>query len=261
MATLEAEGIEPIDLVCVNLYPFERTIAKPGVTEREAVENIDIGGPTMIRAAAKNHAGVAVVVQARGLRRGARGAARVRRRDLDRDAPMAGERGVRAHGRLRRRDLALVRRRATRPSPSHFVMPAREVHGASLRREPAPEGGALHRERRRQAPRARAGRRSTTARRSRSTTSSTSTRRGGCWTSSTEPACVIVKHNNPCGTAIAETVDEAYEQAFACDPLSAFGGVLALQPADRRGARRAPQPAVHRGAARARLRGGRRWRC
>ena len=63
MATLEAEEIEPIDLVCVNLYPFERTIETPGVTEREAVENIDIGGPTMIRAAAKNHSGVAVVVK------------------------------------------------------------------------------------------------------------------------------------------------------------------------------------------------------
>ncbi len=63
MATLEAEGIEPIDLVCVNLYPFERTVETPGVTEREAVENIDIGGPTMIRAAAKNHSAVAVVVK------------------------------------------------------------------------------------------------------------------------------------------------------------------------------------------------------
>ena len=63
MATLEAEGIEPIDLVCVNLYPFERTIERRRETEREAVENIDIGGPTMIRAAAKNHSGVAVVVK------------------------------------------------------------------------------------------------------------------------------------------------------------------------------------------------------
>ena len=63
MATLEAEGIEPIDLVCVNLYPFEQTVARLDVSEREAVENIDIGGPTMIRAAAKNHAYAAVVVK------------------------------------------------------------------------------------------------------------------------------------------------------------------------------------------------------
>ena len=63
MATLRAEGIEPIDLVCVNLYPFERTVAKLDVSEEEAIENIDVGGPTMIRAAAKNHDAVAVVVR------------------------------------------------------------------------------------------------------------------------------------------------------------------------------------------------------
>ena len=63
MATLEREGIEPIDLVCTNLYPFERAVAKLDVTEAEALENIDIGGPTMIRAAAKNHRHVAVVVK------------------------------------------------------------------------------------------------------------------------------------------------------------------------------------------------------
>src|SRR4249919_2178231 len=63
MATLEREGIEPIDLVCVNLYPFEETVAGHEVAHEVVVENIDIGGPTMIRAAAKNHEGVAVVVK------------------------------------------------------------------------------------------------------------------------------------------------------------------------------------------------------
>ena len=63
METLEAEGIEPIDLVCVNLYPFERTVARADVSEEEAIENIDVGGPTMIRAAAKNHRHVAVIVK------------------------------------------------------------------------------------------------------------------------------------------------------------------------------------------------------
>src|SRR6188472_3819673 len=61
MATLEREGIEPIDLVCVNLYPFEATISGHEVPHETAIEKIDIGGPTMIRAAAKNHAGVVVV--------------------------------------------------------------------------------------------------------------------------------------------------------------------------------------------------------
>ncbi|MBL8745573.1 MAG: bifunctional phosphoribosylaminoimidazolecarboxamide formyltransferase/IMP cyclohydrolase, partial [Phycisphaerae bacterium] len=61
LTSMREHGIEPIDLVCVNLYPFAETIARPGVSREEAVENIDIGGPTMIRAAAKNHAFVAVV--------------------------------------------------------------------------------------------------------------------------------------------------------------------------------------------------------
>ncbi|HEY3434850.1 MAG TPA: bifunctional phosphoribosylaminoimidazolecarboxamide formyltransferase/IMP cyclohydrolase, partial [Solirubrobacterales bacterium] len=63
MATLEREGIEPIDVVCVNLYPFEQTVSGHEVAHEVAIENIDIGGPTMIRAAAKNHEGVAVVVK------------------------------------------------------------------------------------------------------------------------------------------------------------------------------------------------------
>src|SRR5437867_5963387 len=62
LAQLERHGIAPIDLVAVNLYPFEATVARPGVAYDEAVEQIDIGGPTLIRAAAKNHAGVAVLV-------------------------------------------------------------------------------------------------------------------------------------------------------------------------------------------------------
>src|SRR3954471_14798747 len=63
MATLEREGIEPIDVVCVNLYPFEQTVAGAEATHEVAIENIDIGGPTMIRAAAKNHESVPVVVK------------------------------------------------------------------------------------------------------------------------------------------------------------------------------------------------------
>ena len=69
LATLEAQGFPPIDLVVVNLYPFEATIARPDATFAEAVENIDIGGPTLIRAAAKNHEHVAVLTEPRPVRR------------------------------------------------------------------------------------------------------------------------------------------------------------------------------------------------
>ena len=66
-ATLREQGIEPIDLVCVNLYPFERVAGRRGASQEEVIENIDIGGPTLIRAAAKNHPFAAVVVVAREL--------------------------------------------------------------------------------------------------------------------------------------------------------------------------------------------------
>ena len=146
MATLEAEGIEPIDLVCVNLYPFERTVERPGVTEGEAVENIDIGGPAMIRAAAKNHNGVAVVVRPEAYDAVLEELRESARHDLARDAPMAGDRGLLAHRLLRRGDLALVRD-ALRVLPRPLGDAAPEVHGAPLRGEPAPEGRALHRAR------------------------------------------------------------------------------------------------------------------
>ena len=64
MAAMEAHGIRPIDLVCVNLYPFEATVAKPGIAEHDAIENIDIGGPSMLRSAAKNFESVTVVTDA-----------------------------------------------------------------------------------------------------------------------------------------------------------------------------------------------------
>ena len=185
MATLEAEGIEPIDLVCVNLYPFERTVARLDVSEADAVENIDIGGPTMIRAAAKNHRYVAVVVSPASY-----------------DAVLAEleESGGAISGATRhwlaneafaataRYDAAISRWFGTRYElfPSHVVTHLGEVPRPLLRREPAPGRGALHRGRGALA-RALAGRRSCTARSSRSTTCSTSTRRGASSTSSTSP--------------------------------------------------------------------------
>ena len=122
MATLEAEGIEPIDLVCVNLYPFERTVARPGVTEDEAIENIDIGGPTMIRAAAKNHAVVAVVVKPESYDAVLAELEESGRRRLGRDAPLARERGVRAHRRATTRRSAAGSASRYEDFPEHWVM-------------------------------------------------------------------------------------------------------------------------------------------
>ena len=88
---MQEHGIEPIDLVVVNLYPFERTVAKPGVGREEAIENIDIGGPSMLRSAAKNHAFKAVVVNPDRYGRDPRGDARERRRAFRRHLCLAGQ--------------------------------------------------------------------------------------------------------------------------------------------------------------------------
>ena len=100
-ATLAAHGIPPIDLVVVNLYPFRETVAKPGCTLDDAIENIDIGGPTLVRAAAKNYAGVGVVVD-----------------PADYAALLAELRGQCGHGSPPRRAFASRRRRSRIPPPT-----------------------------------------------------------------------------------------------------------------------------------------------
>ena len=107
-------GIAPIDLLVVNLYPFVTTVAK-GADYDTCIENIDIGGPAMIRAAAKNHAGVTVVVDAADYARLLAEMTPTRGDDV-RAAARAGVQGLCAHGRLRRRDLQLARRHPRQPA-------------------------------------------------------------------------------------------------------------------------------------------------
>ena len=231
MATLRAEGIEPIDLVCVNLYPFERTIEKPDVTEREAVENIDIGGPTMIRAAAKNHNGVAVVVRPEAYDavleelRESGGEISTETRQW-----LANE----AFAHTASYDAAISRWFGLRYEtfPDHWVMPHEKFMELPYGENPH-QKAALYLESP-ERPHVLSG----IAKQHGKPLSFNnildldSARR--LLDEFEQPACVIVKHNNPCGTAVAETVDEAYEKAFACDPLSAFGGVLVFnRPIDR----------------------------
>jgi phosphoribosylaminoimidazolecarboxamide formyltransferase/IMP cyclohydrolase len=108
VASMQQHGIKPIDLVVVNLYPFAQTVAKAGVTMDDAIENIDIGGPAMVRAAAKNHAFVAIVTDPCRLRRRHRAAEEEQGRHLRRRAlPPCGE-GLQPHRRIRRDDLELA---------------------------------------------------------------------------------------------------------------------------------------------------------
>ena len=231
METLEREGIEPIDLVCVNLYPFSQTVARPDVTEDEAVENIDIGGPTMIRAAAKNHRSVAVVVRPESYDavlaelEASEGAISEETRHW-----LANE----AWAEIARYDAAISRWFGLRYEafPQHWVFAYEKFLDLSYGENPH-QKAALYVE---------SGARShVLARMAKLHGRSLSFNNVLDLDAATkllaefeEPAAVIVKHNNPCGAAIADDIATAYEKALACDPLSAFGGVIALnRPVDK----------------------------
>ena len=231
VATLAAEGIEPIDLVCVNLYPFEQTVSGRVVDPQLAIENIDIGGPTMIRAAAKNHQGVAVVVKPESY-----------------DAVLAeleesgGEISEstrhwlanEAFAQTARYDAAISRWFSTHYEefPEHLAVAYEKELDLSYGENPH-QRAALYSE---------AGTRSHVLSRvaklhgkalSFNNVLDLDSARRLC-TDFREPACVIVKHNNPCGVAIGADAGEAYAKALACDPMSAFGGVIALnRPIDK----------------------------
>jgi len=218
---LKREGIEPIDLVAVNLYPFRETVAR-GAGLEEALENIDIGGPTMLRAAAKNFPHVLVVVDPRdyeevlGLLRQGEVPLEIRRRLAQKafqhvaayDAAIAGylrvEGGFPQELVLSFRKLADLRygenphQRAAfyadeRPLPPSLAL-ARKLGGKELSYNnilDLDSALAVARE-------------------------------------FAEPACAIIKHNNPCGLAVHPDLAEAYKRALAGDPVAAFGGVVAL---------------------------------
>ena len=209
------------------------------------IENIDIGGPTMIRAAAKNFAFSAVVVNPASYDAIVAELTRCRRQALAGHARGPGGRGVLLHRPLRQRDLTLVPAEAGRlPEPAADRL--REGDRPPLRRERPPARRVLRRVRARGCTCSRWSA-STAARSCRSTTCWTSTPRACSRRSSSSRACVIIKHNNPCGVAVGGSIVEAYHAAFACDPLSAFGGVICVN--------RTVDVAVRRGAAEAVLRG------
>jgi len=236
---LRAQGIEPIDLVVVNLYPFEATVARPGVPFEEAVENIDIGGPSLIRGAAKNHAGVAVVVDPEQYG------------DLTRQLAEAGgttsafrrELAAAAFERTARYDRAIADYLERVGRPDGVAFPAtfaprferRSVlrygenphQRAAFYVDPAAPGPNL----------------------------ATATVLHGKELSYNNlldldsalrlvrlfrgPAAAVLKHNNPCGAAEAGSAAEAFELAYEGDPVSAFGGIVGLnRPVDRETAER-----------------------
>ncbi len=225
MRAAEEQEIEFVDLVCVNLYPFERTAARRGVSDAEVIENIDIGGPTMIRAAAKNHRYTAAVVSPESY-----DAVLDELRESDRRLSFSTREtlAAEAFSYTARYDTAITRWFQERREDFPPLMVRAFEKTLDL-----PYGENPHQ---RAAYYAQVG--------ARTHVLSMVSQLGGKALSFNNlldldaarllideflvPACVIVKHNNPCGVAIGATALEAYQRAFACDPMSAYGGVICL---------------------------------
>ena len=228
-------GIAPIDLLVVNLYPFEQATAAPDCTFDEAIENIDIGGPAMLRAAAKNHARVSVVVDPADYAeliealRADQGTKLALRRKLatkvythiaNYDATIANWLG--AHGNAERNEQF--------PATLHLGFERREV----LRYGENPHQNAALYVERRKLPGIVANARVLAGKELSYNNIADADAALECVKAFRKaPACVIVKHANPCGVALGENAIDAYDRAYATDPTSAFGGIIAFnQPLD-----------------------------
>ncbi len=223
MADLIEHGIEPLDLVCVNLYPFEQTVAAPDVTHADAIEKIDIGGVAMLRAAAKSRADVVPLCRPDDydlvldeLRAGGTVSAKTRRElaalafatTAAYDAAIASwlghddfpetlvpvfDRGLElSYGENPHQRAAYYTERSAR---AHLLSGVEQRHGKPLSFNNLNDLAAARRL---------------------------------ADALGEQPACVVVKHANPCGVALGDTIEEAYAKALAADPVSAYGGVVVL---------------------------------
>jgi len=224
-AVMAEHGIEPIDLLVVNLYPFEETIAREDATVDDAIENIDIGGPAMIRAAAKNHASVAVVVDPADY-----DAVLSALKQGDLDADMRRRLAAKAYAHTASYDTAISTYLhgvlGDGPLGERALYAGQRVETLRYGENPH-QAAAFYRDQR--AP---AGSLATAQQLQGKALSynniADSDAALECVRQFDEPACVIVKHANPCGVAVDKDILSAYERAFKTDPTSAFGGIIAF---------------------------------
>jgi phosphoribosylaminoimidazolecarboxamide formyltransferase / IMP cyclohydrolase len=232
MAAIDQAGIAPIDLIAVNLYPFEATVADPDCTLENAVENIDIGGPAMLRAAAKNYAGVAVVVDPADY---AGVLAEIRAGGGVADATrFALAKKVFAHtaaydGAIANYLTSLDAEKKRRPYPD--VLTLQFAKRQEMRYGENPHQSAAFYRDRYPVPGSLAAFSVLQGKELSYNNVADADAAWECVKSFAEPACVIVKHANPCGVAVADSPLAAYRKAFATDPTSAFGGILAFNRA------------------------------
>lgn len=226
---MKEHGIAPIDMVVVNLYPFAETVAKEGCSLEDAIENIDIGGPTMVRAAAKNHRDVAIVTNPRDYNSilenltETGGLTLVQRFDF---AVAAFEHTAQYDGMIANYLGCRLNDGEVENFPRTFNLQFEKVQTMRYGENPH-QKAAFYRE----------------AEQSESSVASAVQLQGKalsynnvadtdaaleCVKQFDMPACVIVKHANPCGVAVEETIGRAYDKAFQTDPTSAFGGIIAF---------------------------------
>ena len=223
VATLNEQGVEPIDLVCVNLYPFERTAATRGVDDEEVVENIDIGGPTLIRAAAKNHPFAGVVVEPESYDAVLE---ELTASDGHLSEPTREALAMEAFSYTARYDAAISRWYSEREDdfPPLWVRAYEKVLDLSYGENPH-QRAAYYAQ-----TEARTHLLSMVSKlhgKELSFNNLLDLDSGRRLIDEFEvPAAVILKHNNPCGCAVAGSIGEAFQRARATDPMSAFGGVM-----------------------------------
>ena len=229
MAALKGAGIDPIDLVVVNLYPFQATVADPDCRLEDAIENIDIGGPAMLRSAAKNHADVAVVVDpadyARVLEE-LRAAGAVSGPTRFALAKKAFAHTAAYDGAVAGYLSALDAAGARAPYPGVLSLQFEKLQDMRYGENPH-QSAAFYRDARPAAGGIAAWRQLQGKELSYNNVADADAA-WECVKSFAEPACVIVKHANPCGVALGKDPRDAYRKAFRTDPTSAFGGILAF---------------------------------
>ncbi len=237
MQALQAHGIDTIDLLVVNLYPFEATVARPGCTLEDAIENIDIGGPAMVRSAAKNWRDVAVLTDAS-------------------QYPQVIEE-LRAHGQVQRAtrcalsvaafnrisnyDAAISDYLSSVRFDADAVVPERQAYAGQanlrfvklqdLRYGENPHQSAAFYSDLNPAPGSLVSARQLQGKELSYNNIADADAAWECVKSFDTPACVIVKHANPCGVAVGAGPLQAYQKAFQTDPTSAFGGIIAFNRA------------------------------
>jgi phosphoribosylaminoimidazolecarboxamide formyltransferase/IMP cyclohydrolase len=230
VAAMEKHDIPPIDMVVVNLYPFAQAIAKPGVTMDDAIENIDIGGPAMVRAAAKNHAFVSIVTDpadyAGLLAKMKQSGGALSREDRYALAAKAFSHTAEYDGMISSWLTARDASGAAREFPDRLNLQYRLAQTLRYGENPH-QSAAFYVER--DPPRGTlAGFRQLHGKELSYNNIADADAAWECCRTFDAAACVIIKHANPCGVAIAESPLAAYRNAFLTDPTSAFGGIIAF---------------------------------